>query len=233
MAFFALAGSLLFACFLGIFFEFAFLRRAKQPQLVDVIIMTLGFQFVIQGLAGWKWGPIQKEFRLPLSDAPALQFWGLAISPLDLITFAVALLVMGLLYFFFGYSRLGTAMRAAQQNPLAARINGISINKMNALAWMISSMVGAVAGLLLAPVTSLDPLLMWDPLLKGFAAAVLGGMTSLPGAVLGGFLLALIESLFGAYVSLEFKSVVAFAVIVLVLWFRPSGLFAPHFQRKV
>ena len=229
----ALLGALTFAALLGAFFEYAFLRRARKPQLSDVIIMTLGFQFVLQGFGGWKWGPVQKDFRPPFSGMEAFRLGELAISPLDLITFGSALSVMAMLYFFFGYSRMGTAMRAAQQNPLAARINGISIHQMNASAWMISSVVGAVAGLLLAPVTSLDPLLMWDPLLKGFAAAVLGGMTSLPGAVLGGFLLALIESLFGAYISLEFKSVVAFAVIVLVLWFRPSGLFSAYFQRKV
>ena len=74
---------------------------------------------------------------------------------------------------------------------------------------------------------------MWDPLIKGFAAAVLGGMTSLIGAVLGGYMLGIIENLFGAYISLEFKSVVAFLVIVLALWFRPSGLFSKHYERKV
>jgi len=90
-----------------------------------------------------------------------------------------------------------------------------------------------VAAMLVAPITTLDPTLMWDPLLKGFAAAVLGGMTSLPGAALGGYLLGIIENLFGAYVSLEFKSVVAFLLIIVVLWFRPSGLFARHYVRKV
>ncbi|MDP6730391.1 MAG: branched-chain amino acid ABC transporter permease, partial [SAR324 cluster bacterium] len=99
--------------------------------------------------------------------------------------------------------------------------------------WGLSSLIGAVAGILLAPIATLDPNLMLDPLLKGFAAAVLGGMTTLVGAVIGGFLLGVIENLFGGYVSLEFKSVVAFMIIVLVLCFKPSGLFAKHYVRKV
>jgi branched-chain amino acid transport system permease protein len=97
----------------------------------------------------------------------------------------------------------------------------------------MSSIIGAVAGMLLAPVATLDPNLMLDPLLKGFAAAVLGGMTTLVGAALGGYILGIIENLFGGYVSLEFKSIVAFGIIVLVLCFRPSGLFAKHYVKKV
>ena len=100
-------------------------------------------------------------------------------------------------------------------------------------AHLRSSVIGAVAALLTAPLITLDPTLMWDPLLKGFAAAVLGGLNTPIGAVLGGYLLGIIENLFGAYVSVEFKSVVAFLIIVVVLWFRPSGLFGRHHERKV
>jgi branched-chain amino acid transport system permease protein len=94
-------------------------------------------------------------------------------------------------------------------------------------------MVGAIAGVLVAPISTLDPTMMWDPLLKGFAAAVLGGLKSLPGVVIGGLLLGLIENLFGFYISLEFKSVVAFAIIIVVLFVKPSGLFDKHYVRKV
>ena len=101
------------------------------------------------------------------------------------------------------------------------------------LTFGISSVIGTVAALLTAPLITLDPTLMWDALLKGFAAAVLGGLNTPVGAVLGGYLLGVIENLFGAYVSVEFKSVVAFLIIVIVLWFRPSGLFGRHHERKV
>ena len=116
---------------------------------------------------------------------------------------------------------------------MAARINGVPAGRVVGLTFGISSVIGAVAGLLTAPLITLDPTLMWDALLKGFAAAVLGGLNTPVGAVLGGFLLGVIENLFGAYISVEFKSAVAFLVIVLVLCFKPSGLFGRHPERKV
>jgi branched-chain amino acid transport system permease protein len=123
-------------------------------------------------------------------------------------------------------------MKATQQNPTAARLMGIRTNRILMFTWGISSLVGCVAGLLIAP-TTMQPYMMWDPMLKGFAAAVLGGMTSLPGSIFGAYAVGIIENLFGGYVSIEFKSVVAFAIIVLVLCFRPSGLFARHYVKKV
>jgi branched-chain amino acid transport system permease protein len=139
---------------------------------------------------------------------------------------------MIVLFLFLRYSKLGIAMKATQQNPTAARLMGIRTNRILMFTWGISSLVGCVAGLLIAP-TTMQPYMMWDPMLKGFAAAVLGGMTSLPGSIFGAYAVGIIENLFGGYVSIEFKSVVAFAIIVLVLCFRPSGLFARHYVKKV
>jgi branched-chain amino acid transport system permease protein len=144
----------------------------------------------------------------------------------------VALVAMIVLFLFFRYSRLGMAMKATQQNPVAARIMGIRTKRILMATWGISSLVGACAGLLLSPVL-MQPYMMWDPMLKGFAAAVMGGMTSLPGAIFGAYLLGIIENLFGGYISIEFKSVVAFVVIVLMLCVKPSGLFARHYVKKV
>ena len=123
-------------------------------------------------------------------------------------------------------------MKATQQNSTAARIMGIRTNRILMLTWGISSFVGCIAGLLISAVT-MHPFMMWDPLMKGFAAAVMGGMASLPGAVFGAYLLGIIENLFGSYVSIEFKSSVAFAIIVPVLCIKPSGLFAKHYVKKV
>jgi branched-chain amino acid transport system permease protein len=154
------------------------------------------------------------------------------ISKLEVLTLLSALVLMTLLFFFFKYTRLGLAMKATQQNAVAAKIVGIRTNRIMMMTWAISSVVGATAGLLISPVI-MHPFMMWDPMLKGFAAAVMGGMTSLPGAVAAAYLLGIIENLFGGYVSIEFKSVVAFAIIVLVLCFKPSGLFARHYVKKV
>jgi branched-chain amino acid transport system permease protein len=225
--------TLLFAIFLGIFFEIVFLRQAKNPTLIGLIIITLGFEMILMGFAGWKWGPDQRSFPFPVSNIEAYNFHGLIISKINFWTILICLALMFVLFLFFRYTKLGTAMRATQQNQLAARVMGIRTKWILSFTWAISSLVGAVAGMLIAALGVLDPPMMMDPLLKGFASGVLGGMTSLPGTAVGGALLGIIENLFGGYVSLAFKSVVAFAIIVLMLCIRPSGLLAKHYVKKV
>ena len=225
--------TMIFAAALGAFLEFVFLRRAKDPNILSLILITLGFQMVLYGLASWKWGADQKDFPFPVSDFDIINLGPAVISYLNMATLLITLLLMLALFLFFRYSKVGIAMKATQQNAMAARINGIRTNRILSLTWALSSMIGAVAGMLLAPIATLDPNLMLEPLVKGFAAAVLGGMTTLVGAALGGYILGILENLFGGYVSLEFKSIVAFLIIVLVLCFKPSGLFARHYVRKV
>ncbi len=226
-------GALLFAAALGVFLEFTFLRRAKDPNILSLILITLGFEMILYGVASWKWGADQQLFPFPISDQDTFNLGPAVLSYLNLATVLITLLLMLMLFFFFRYTKVGIAMKATQQNAMAARINGIRTNRILSITWALSSMIGAVAGMLLAPIATLDHNLMLDPLLKGFSSAVLGGMTSLVGAALGGYILSIIENLFGKYVSLEFKSIVAFGIIVLVLCFKPSGLFARHYVRKV
>ena len=223
----------LFAILLGMFFEFAFLRQAKDPTVLGLIIITLGFEMILMGFAGWKWGPDQRSFPFPVSNIEAYNFHGLIISKINFWTILISMVLMFILFLFFRYTKLGTAMRATQQNQLAARVMGIRTKWILSFTWAISSMVGAVAGMLIAALGILDPPMMMDPLLKGFASGVLGGMTSLPGTAVGGALLGIIENLFGGYVSLAFKSIVAFAIIVLMLCIKPSGLLAKHYVKKV
>lgn len=230
----ALIGTLIFAFLLGVVFEFLFIRRAKEPTLLGFIIITLGFQMVLYGLAGWKWGSDQRTFSLPFSESEVLfKTDTMVLTEHNLASIVIAVLVMIGLYLLLQHTKLGLAMKASQQNVKAARFNGIPTDRILGISFGISSIVGAIAGILVAPISTLDPTMMWDPLLKGFAAAVLGGMKSLPGVVVGGFLLGLIENLFGFYISVEFKSVVAFAIIILVLFVKPSGLFEKHYVRKV
>jgi branched-chain amino acid transport system permease protein len=209
------------------------LRQARDPSVLGLMIITLGFEMVLMGFAGWKWGPDQRPFPFPVSSVETYYLSGLLISKINFWTILISLVLMFVLFLFFRYTKLGIAMRATQQNPLAARVMGIRTKRILSFTWAISSMVGAVAGMLIAALGVLDPPMMMDPLLKGFASAVLGGMTSLPGSALGGALLGIIENLFGGYVSLAFKSVVAFAIIVLMLCIRPSGLLARHYEKKV
>ena len=231
--FVAFAGALVFAFVLGVGFEAVFLRRTRNPTHLNLIITTLGFMLALFGLAGWKWGAEQRQFPFPVSANEVLRLGGTSVSTLGVATILIATVLMVAVFAFFRFTKLGVAMQATQQDSMAARINGVPAHRVVSLTFGISSVIGAVAALLTAPLITLDPTLMWDALLKGFAAAVLGGLNTPVGAVLGGYLLGVIENLFGAYVSVEFKSVVAFLIIVVVLWFKPSGLFGRHYERKV
>jgi len=228
----AFSGALVFSAILGCILEFAVLRRAKDPTILGMIIITIGLEMILMGLVSWKFGADPKTMPFPISPYDSVALGEVFVSSLEVLTFFTALAVMAILFFFLRYSKLGVAMKATQQNNMAARLMGIRTNRILMITWGISSVVGCLAGLLLSP-TTMQPYMMWDPMLKGFAAAVLGGMTSLPGSVFGAYLIGIIENIFGGYVSIEFKAVVAFAIVVLVLCIKPSGLFARHYVKKV
>lgn len=224
--------TLVVAFLIGAFLEFAVLRRAKTPSILSMIVITIGLEMVLLGLVSWKFGADQKTLPFPISPYDSVALGEVYISSLELITLGIALALMVGLFFFLRATRLGLAMQATQQNVAAAKLMGIRTNRIMMFTWGISSVVGCIAGLLISP-TIMHPYMMWDPLLKGFAAAVMGGMTSIPGAIVAAYLLGIIENLFGGYISIEFKAVVAFVIIVLVLCVKPSGLFARHYVKKV
>jgi branched-chain amino acid transport system permease protein len=225
--------TMIFAVFLGVVIEFIFLRPAKNPNLLGLIVITLGAEMLLMGLASWKWGAEQKEFTLPFSTLKTHEpVKGLIVNDWSIAVFIAAAMVMIILYLFFKYTKLGVAMRATQQNQHAAKIMGVRVERVFSLAWGFSSFIGATAAMFFAGRATLDPAYMMEPFMRAFAAAVLGGLMSIPGIVIGGELLGLIENLFG-YVWPEWKPIVAFVVIVLVLCVRPSGLFAKHYVKKV
>ena len=228
----AFPATLIFALILGCVLEFVILRRAKEPNILGLIIITIGMEMMLLGLVSWKFGADQRAMPFPISSYDSIIIGDIFISTLDMLTLVVALVIKLILFLFFRYSKMGVAMKATQQNEHAAALMGIKTKQIRMVTWGMSSVVGSVAGLLMAPVL-VEPYMMWDPMLKGFAGAVVGGMTSLPGAVFGAYIIGIIEHLFGGYVSIEFKSVVAFAIIVLVLCIKPSGLFARHYVKKV
>ena len=225
--------AILFAMALGAAAEFFALRRAKEPNLLGLIIITLGLQMIIFGLASWKWGADPKNLPFPISPYDSWSIGDLILSHLEILGIVVTAAVTAGLFLFLRYTRFGVAMKATQQNLNVARLMGVRTKRILLFSWVLSAAIGSLAGLLTAPAGTVDPYMMWDPMLKGFAAAVLGGMTSLPGAVLGGCILGVVENLFGFYVSTEFKSVIPFALIVLILCLKPSGLMARHYIKKV
>lgn len=235
--------TLAFAFALGALVHLCFLRPAREPTLLGLIIITLGSEMILYGTAGWLFGADTKNFPSPISDTNvhvlrnvhvgALSFGDVVVSDLNIAIVVTAVVLMGLLAAFFRFTRLGIAMKATAQNPAAAELMGIRTRRIYTFTWGLSSLTGAVAGMLMAPITMLDPNMMMDPMLKGFASAVLGGMTSLVGCVLGGCILGVVENIVAGYISTEFKSVVAFVIIVAVLCIRPSGLLGKHHVKKV
>ena len=224
---------MVFSILVGILIEYLFLRPAKHPTILGMIVITLGAEMFLVGLAGWKWGAEQKYFSLPLDPSVTYEpVKGMIINNWAIAVFAVTACIMLFLYLFFKYSKLGVAMRATQQNKHAAKIMGIRTERVFSFAWGFSSMIGAIAGMFFASRATLDPAFMMEPFLRAFAAAVLGGLMSIPGVIIGGALMGLIENFFG-YFFPHWKPIVAFIVIILVLCLRPSGLFAKHFVKKV
>lgn len=229
----ASAGALLITGVIGAAFYFLVLRPAREATLLGKIVITLGFALLLQGASTLIWGTDTKVLPFPLSDARVYRLGGLVVSQISIGSFLIGLVLMGLLYVLVQRTKIGLAMRAVSQNQVAAQALGIPAKSIFALTWGLASALGATAGILLAPVALLDPSMMLDPFLKGFSAAVLGGIDSPPGAVLGGLLLGVIEALFAGYVSVRFKTTLAFAIIIAVLIVRPEGMLGREFKRRV
>lgn len=223
--------TLIFALGLGTLIERVVLRRAGSGSILNSVIITVGLALVLLGVAGWIWGYQTRPFPAPVSGPP-FRFGTIVLSQLNALILAVMFVLMLLLFAFFRYTVTGIAMRAVAQNRMAAQLMGIDINRINAIGWGVGTALGAVTGILIAPLNYLDPTMMGDVALKAFAAAVLGGFTSLPGAVVGGLLLGIIDSIVGFQVP-ELRTTIAFLLIILVLVVRPGGLLGSHEIKKV
>jgi len=195
---------------------------AEAPVLASVGVF-IGLLLVFNSLAGWFWTYTLKPFPSPFDGPPLL---GGFVTRHDLGSTVVTLVVLLLIWAFFRFTKLGLGMRAAAYNPVSSRLMGIRVDAMLALGWGLAAAIGAVAGMMVAPVVFLDPNMMASVLLYAFAGALLGGIDNPAGAVIGGFAIGVIENLGGAYlVGNELKLTLALVIIVLVLTVRPSGLF--------
>ena len=196
---------------------------AGAPVLASVIIF-IGLLLVFNSIAGWIFGYTIKTFPSPFPSEP---LWANSyISTHEVGAIGVTLALLAILFAFFRWTELGLTMRAAAENPVSSRLVGIRVARMVALGWGLAAALGAVAGMMVAPIIFLDPNMMSGVLLYAFAAALLGGIDNPWGAVLGGFSLGIVENLLGAYlIGTELKMTVALAIIVLVLVVKPSGVF--------
>jgi branched-chain amino acid transport system permease protein len=198
----------------------------RSPHLTQVMV-TLGVFMVINGLAGVIWGYIPKTVDSPFPSG-SLRAAGITTSwqAIGMVLVTVGMLL--LLFLLFSRSRLGLQLRAAAQNPESARLAGINVGRAYGIGWGLSAVVGAVAGVMVAPQTGLEPNFMFPVLLYAFAGATVGGFTSPGGAVVGGVLVGLVEALTATYVGFigtELSLTVALVTIVAVLLVRPHGLF--------
>lgn len=217
---FAITVALSFA--FGALIERVLLRPLAGAPALTLVGVFIGLLLVINALCGWIWDFTVKPFPSPFGSQALL---GGLVSSHELGSTTVLLCVLGLVYLFFRHTRLGLAMRGVAYNPESSRLVGIPVERMLALGWGLAAAVGAVAGMLVAPVVFLDPSMMTGTLLYAFAGALLGGLDSPQGAVLGGFLVGIIENLGGAYlVGTELRLTLALVLIAGVLVLKPSGL---------
>ena len=219
----------------GIVIERVVIRPVENAPVLAVVIVCIGLLVILNSVAGWIYSYIQKPFPSPFPGRP-IRLGGIVFGAHDLGAIGVTLVVLVLLYVFFRYTPLGLAMRAAAQNPASSRLCGIRVGWMLALGWGLAAMVGAVAGMMVAPIVFLDPNMMSGILIYAFASATLGGFTSPGGAVLGGLIVGVVENLVGTYVKFigtELKLTVALAIIIVVLLVKPSGLFGRAVVRRV
>jgi branched-chain amino acid transport system permease protein len=210
----------------GIVIERILFRPIHNAPILSQLVAFIALFSILNSTDGEIWNFTIKTFPTPFGREPL--FGSRLISTHEAGMIGVTVVILGLLYLFFRGSRLGLAMRAAAANPDSARLVGIRVGWMIALGWGMSSAIGAVAGMLIAPVVYLEPNMMLGVLLYGFTGAVLGGMTSPGGAVAGGFIVGVIENLAGTFIPYfgrELKLTIALVLITAVLLVRPTGLF--------
>jgi branched-chain amino acid transport system permease protein len=224
--------TLVFAFVLGVFVQSVILYPVRNEPFFSVVIVFIGLLVIFNSVAGWIFTYTVKTFPSPFPSRG--WFGGNYLSPHEIGMMLVTLIVLALVFVFFRFTSLGLAMRAAAQNPVSSRLVGIRVGWMLALGAGLAGAIGAVAGVMAAPILYLEPNMMSGILLYGFAGAVLGGIDNPWGAAIGGVLVGVLENLAGAYVvGTELKLSVALVVIVGVLLVRPSGLFGRFVVTRV
>lgn len=203
---------------------------ANQPEFT-LVIVTFAIGFIIKAAIRLHWQDNTFSIDAPFVGPP-LVLGALRLNPAYLVFIVSTVVVVAALFLFFGYSKFGKAMRATALDPIAARLMGIRIGSVFSAAWALSTMLGAFVGLLLAPVIGINPEI-GHLILKGLVAAVIGGFSSLGGAVVGGLLLGLLETYAGAFFGATFKNLVPFGVLILLLLLRPQGLAGASSVRRV
>ena len=225
--------SLLVMACVGWLVERAVINPVLGEPAFAIVMLTIGVGYVARGLVTMVPNIGTETHNLPVSYADtSFQLGSLVLGATQLVVMATTAVLCGLLYLMFKYTRMGIAMQATSQNQLAAYYMGIPVKRLNSMVWALAAVVATVAGLLLAPITFVHANMGFIGL-KAFPAAVVGGFGSLPGAIVGGIIIGVVESLSGFWLPEGFKDVAAYVVVLLMLVFKPNGLFGDNLRKKV
>ncbi len=217
-----IAGLIIGAIIGWLIYKFVVLPN-KRKGFLFVIVGCIGVQILLRNIAIIIWGSSGIRFPSVFSIKP-IEIMGILIVPEDIWIFCIGVIAMFILYMFLNKTKIGTAMRAAAQNKEIAMMMGINIKLTDSLTFLIGGILAALAGILLAPTIFVTPQMGASIANKAFSAAVIGGFGSVPGAVLGGFILGIIENIAGGFLSSGYKDAIAFLILILFLMFKPSGL---------
>lgn len=217
----------------GLLIERVALRPILGQPAFSVVMVTIGLAYVMRGAVTMVpfWGTETHTLPMPFAG-DLLRVGPLVLDMAQMVIVAATVALCALLFLFFRFTRVGMAMQAASQNQLAAYYMGIPVRRLNGLIWAISATVAAFAGILLAPITFVHANMGFIGL-KAFPAAVVGGFGSLPGAIVGGLTIGIVESLSGVYLPEGFKDIAAYVVVLAMLAVRPNGLFGETMRKKV
>jgi branched-chain amino acid transport system permease protein len=216
----------------GLFIQRVILKPLETAPVLSLVVCFIALLSFFNALAGMIWSFTIKQFPSPFPPRDVFGNGLVSIQQIGVV--AVTLIMLGILTVFFRYTTLGLAMRAAAQNPASARLMGVRVSWMLALGWGLAASIGAVAGMLVAPIVFLDPNMMTGILVYGFAGALVGGIGNPLGAVAGGFIVGVLENLVGSYIiGNELKLTFALVVVVGVLLLKPAGIFGRVIVRRV
>ncbi len=229
----AVPATLIAMVLLGVLLERAVIRPILGQPAFSIVMLTIGVGYVLRGIITMIPNVGTDTHTLPLPYAgQVFKLGALVVSAEQLVIIVVTALLCALLFALFKYSTLGIAMQASSQNQLAAYYMGIPVKRLNGLVWGLAAGVAAIAGLLLAPITFVHANMGFIGL-KAFPAAVVGGFGSLPGAIVGGLIIGIVEALSGFYLPEGFKDVAPYVVVLLMLVIKPNGLFGEKLRKKV
>ncbi len=226
--------TLIFSACLGFVIHYLIVRPMVGEPIFSVVMVTIGLAILLRSITGIIWGPSHLSFPSSFPEEPIL-IGPLVLSHIHLWSILVCIFFLFLLAFFFKYSRFGLAMRATAQNQDNASLMGINVQAIFALSWAIAMIVSSVGGVFLAHINLLN-LNLSHIGLRAFPAVILGGLDSIPGAIIGGFIIGVTESLAGGYLDSIFggvKEVTSFAVLLLILMIRPHGIFGTEDIERV